>query len=151
MANFKLYLYAPLLALLLGCIEQEENQFFLDLSSDETKQFHYRDIHNVTLTLSDIEKSIDETGFSPIFKGAFSLENQQYGPFESAWVAFTINILLNHKEIASIQRAGVLQNHKMDVQFQLDLPKFGVAPEKVKIDITPIAWMPSYPLFISKK
>jgi len=151
MANFKVLFIILIASCVLGCIEQEENQFFIDLSSDETKQFHYRDIHDVTLTLSNLTKSIDESGFSPIFNGSFSLENEQHGPFESAWVAFTINVLVGEKPIASIQRAGVLQNHKMDTQFQVNLPKFGIKSRQIDIQVAPIAWMPSYPLYISEK
>lgn len=149
MANFK-FVFCVLLSLsLLGCTNQEENQFFLDLSSDGTQRFHYRGIHDVTLTLYDMEKYIDESGFSPLFKGSFSLENTNHGPFESAWVAFNIEILIGKKHIATIQRAGVLQNHKMHVQFKHDLPKFGLKPKQVTVLVNPIAWMPSYPLFIS--
>ncbi|GAA6135284.1 hypothetical protein NBRC116188_20740 [Oceaniserpentilla sp. 4NH20-0058] len=143
-------LFFVLIPFLFGCIEQEEDQFFTGSASDVEKRFHYRDIHNITLSLSQLNKVIDETGFAPIFKGQFSLENTQQGPFEKAWVAFTINILVANKIIASIQRAGVLQDHKMDVQFQHNLPKFGLSEEQVTIKVTPVAWMPSYPLSISR-
>ena len=150
MANFKTLISLLGCLFLIGCSDQEENQFFLDLSADGTQQFHYRNIHDMTLTLSKIQKSIDESGFSPVLKGKFSIENTQRGPFEQAWVAFTVNIIIGDQEIASLQRAGILQEHQMDVQFQHNLPKFGLHPEAIKIRVTPIAWMPSYPLFINE-
>lgn len=150
MANFKHACVIITSLLLIGCFNHEENQFFLDLDPDGSKRFHYRDIHTMSLTLSKLETSVNETGFNPILTGRFTLENTQKSPFHSAWVAFTINLLIADKTVATFQKAGVLKQHKINVEFQHNLPSFGIKPEQIKIDITPVAWMPSYPLSISQ-
>jgi hypothetical protein len=147
MANFKRLLLI-LTTALLGCSENDETEFFANIPEKERQQFAYQDIHQLSLTLSKLTKDIDETGFSPILKCAFHLEDNQHGPWPQAWVAFNISVLVSNVEITSIKRAGVLQGHSMDIQFQHELPKFGVKPENIKINIKPIAWMPSYPLII---
>lgn len=146
MANFKLILCLPLV-LILGCREQTPH-FFSDITLDEKNKFAYLEAHQLSLTLSKLTKEIDESGFNPILNTAFHLEDEQHGPWAQAWVAFNISILVAGKEIVAIKRAGVLQDHSMDINVQQTLPKFGIKPSDVQIQIQPIAWMPSYPLNI---
>jgi hypothetical protein len=146
MANFKLFLFLPVV-FILGCSEQVPH-FFSDMTLNDTKNFKYQDVHQLSLTLSNLTKKIDETGFSPVLKCAFHLENTKHGPWGQAWVAFNISVLVDNKEVIAINRADVLQNHIIDIEFQHELPKFGVKLKDIKIKIQPIAWMPSYPLNI---
>ena len=146
MANFKPFMLLPVLALL-GCDEQRPH-FFSDIALDEKNKFAYHEAHQLSLTLSELTKKIDESGFSPMLHTEFHLEDEQHGHWAQAWVAFNISIKVSEQEIVSIQRAGVLQNHSMDIKVQQELPKFGIKPEHIQIHIQPIAWMPSYPLNI---
>lgn len=146
MVNFKPLLLLPAL-LILGCYD-DASDFFSDISFDEKKNIEYQNIHQLSLSLSKLTKTIDESGFSPVLKCQFHLENTLHGPWPQAWVAFNIGIFVGDQKVTAIKRAGVLQDHYMDIQFQQELPRFGIDIDKVKINITPIAWMPSYPLNI---
>jgi hypothetical protein len=146
MANFKLVTYLSLF-FLFGCNEQSPH-FFSDIALDDKNKFAYHEAHQLSLTLSKLTKRIDESGFSPILHSQFHLEDEQHGPWAQAWVAFNISIKVSGKEVVAIKRAGVLQNHSMDIKVQQELPKFGIKPDQVQIQIQPIAWMPSYPLNI---
>lgn len=152
MANFKqnlpTYLLVSLLGALIGCSETNTETFFTHVPSTANEDFAYSDIHQLSLTRSDVTKEIDETGFSPILKCKFHLENNQHGPWPKAWVAFNISVLALGSEVSSIKRAGILQGHAMDIEFQINLPKFGIKPDDIVINIQPIAWMPSFPLNI---
>lgn len=147
MANFKQLILTPFVALL-GCNDHNDAYFFSSMPLQEKQPFVYQDIHKLALTLSNLTKEIDESGFSPVLKCKFHLENTLHGPWPQAWVAFDISVLVSNTEITSIKRAGVLQGYSMDIEFQQNLPKFGVKPADITINITPIAWMPSYPLII---
>lgn len=146
--NFPTYLLASLLGALSGCSETNTESFFAHVPNSANENFAYSDIHQLSLTLSDVTKDIDETGFSPILRCKLHLENAQHGPWPQAWVAFNISVLALDSEISSIKRAGILQDHAMDIQFQIDLPKFGIKPADITISIQPVAWMPSFPLNI---
>ena len=132
----------------MGCTENNTETFFADVPNVANENFAYSDIHQLSLTLSDVVKDIDESGFSPILKCKFHLENNQHGPWPQAWVAFNISVLVLDSEISSIKRAGILQGHAMDIEFQIDLPKFGIKSDDITISIQPVAWMPSFPLNI---
>ncbi len=41
-----------------------------------------------------------------------------------------------------------MQNHKLNVEFEQHLPKFGITQNDLNIRVSPIAWMPTYPLHI---
>ena len=152
MANFKQSLptcvFASFFGTLMGCTENDTETFFADVPNVANENFAYSDIHQLSLTLSDVAKDIDESGFSPILKCKFHLENNQHGPWPQAWVAFNISVLVLDSEVSSIKRAGILQGHAMDIEFQIDLPKFGIKSDDITISIQPVAWMPSFPLNI---
>jgi len=149
MDNFKRVLTAALIfASLTGCSDNNQTDAFFKISVTDQQTVHYRDVHHLTLTISDITKAIDESAFNPVFKCHFQLENINHGPWDQAWVAFNISLQIGSKIIASIKRAGVLQNHIMDIHIQHNLPNFGYDIDDVEVKVTPIAWMPSYPLII---
>ena len=152
MANFKrslpAFLLAPFIGMLTGCAETDTEIFFASVPTHDNENFAYTDIHQLSLTLSGVTKEIDETGFNPILKCKLHLENTRHGPWPQAWVAFNISVLAFNSEVSSLKRAGVLQGHAMDIEFQIDLPKFGIKSSDIAISIQPVAWMPSFPLNI---
>lgn len=148
MANSKIILVGVSYLLSTGCTDTSLPHFFSEISMDADNKIHYQDIHRLSLSLVTLKKNIDETGFNPILNCYLRLENAQKGPWNQAWVAFNINVFVNKHKVASIKRAGILQHHAMEVEIQQQLPKFGLKSKDIKIEITPIAWMPSYPLEI---
>lgn len=148
MANSKIILVALSYLFSTGCLDTSLPHFFSDISLDSDNKIQYQDVHRLSLSLVALKKNIDESGFNPILNCYLRLENARKGPWNQAWVAFNISVFVNKHKVASIKRAGILQNHAMEVDIQQQLPKFGLNAKEIKIEITPIAWMPSYPLEI---
>ncbi|NVK37674.1 MAG: hypothetical protein HWE18_07105 [Gammaproteobacteria bacterium] len=148
MANSKFILAGVSYLLTTGCSEPSLPHFFSDIGTDRDNKIQYQDIHRLSLSLVTLKKTIDETGFNPVLNCYLRLENENQGPWNQAWVAFNINVFVSKHKVASIKRAGILQNHAMEVDIQQDLPRFGLKSKDIKIEITPVAWMPSYPLQI---
>ena len=149
MANFKYGLFIGLSLVLTGCQDDSPSSFFNNLALNTEQKIEYQDIHRLSLVLSDLEKKIDESGFSPTLKCQFQLKDTLNGMWQQAWIAFRVSIVIAKKEIASIKRAGVMEGHTMEIQFQHELPKFGYKPSDIEIIVHPIAWMPSFPLTIT--
>lgn len=148
MRNFKRGLFGVSASLLLiGC--GESGYFYSDLElNDSTSQVHYHDVHQLKLEVLELTTAIDETGFSPKLKGTLRLENTKRGPWPQAWVALHIDILLNNEPLAELTKADVIENHHMDIFFEQELPRFGISKERIRVQVRPIAWMPTYPLVV---
>jgi len=129
-----------------ACSEQEQAGFFNSHNINQSNQIEFQDIHQLKLTISELHKEIDESGFSPKLKSRFLLSNLQENQWPQAWVVFKIKILLKDLEILSITQSQALQNHQLAVSFQQDLPNFGIDKDQLSIRVTPIAWMPTFPL-----
>ncbi len=96
--NFIIILFIALLA---GC-NNSDNHFYNDLKLDESNnQIQYDDIHQLTLEIADLRKTIDESGFSPVLTTSFSLTNNQNKLWPQAWVAFIINIYIKDNKLAT--------------------------------------------------
>ncbi len=149
MPNFKIIIYVFFTIALSACLDLSQEEFFSTASiNKKSSQMEYQDIHKLNLAISMLYKEVDESGFSPKLKSHFQLKNQNEGPWAQAWVAFSIDIYLNEERIASIAKANVLQNHRLKVEFEQHLPKFGISQHELQVRISPIAWMPTFPLQI---
>lgn len=118
------------------------------VNSDSNK-IVFSDIHQMNLTIDKMHKVIDESGFSPKLNTQFQLSNPQSSVWSQAWIALNIDILLDGKKLASMQKADVIQDHVLKIEFQQILPKFGIKTKQIEIQVTPIGWMPTYPLHIN--
>ena len=148
MLNYK-YIATPLAVLFLnGCDDNTEHFFNSMKLNSETNQVEYSKLHRMSLNISDMTKSIDESGFSPSLNATFSLTNTQIGAWPQAWVAFTINISIKDKLLGTMTKSDSLHEHSLKVSVNQLLPKFGIKKEDIHIDVSPISWMPTYPLTI---
>ncbi len=149
MPNFKVLINGLLSLLLAGCLDMSNEQFFSSTTlNEQSKEVEYQDIHQLNLAISELVKEVDESGFSPKLKSQFTLHNLSGGPWPQAWVAFNIEVSLRGKALASISKANVMQDHSLSVSFEQHLPKFGISQENLTIRVTPVAWMPTFPLHI---
>ncbi len=149
MLNFKGVIHGLLIWPLAGCLDMSTEQFFSSTTLNEhSKEVEYQAIHQLNLAISDLVKEVDEASFSPKLKSHFTLHNLNGGPWPQAWVAFNIRILLRGKELARLSKANVMQDHSLTVSFEQHLPKFGISPDELTIRVTPVAWMPTFPLHI---
>lgn len=148
MPNFKACSLAICSVLLLaGC--EKPGYFYNDLElNQETSQVHYHDVHQLKLEIMELTTVIDESGFSPKLKGTLRLENTKRGPWPQAWVALHIDIMLKNEPLAELTKADVIENHHMDIFFEQELPRFGISKERIRVQVRPIAWMPTYPLVV---
>ncbi len=149
MPNFK-YVSLILFTLSISACFNFSNEEFFNTShvNEDSRQIEYQDIHRLNLSITDLNNHIDESGFAPILKSQFILNNKSDGPWPQAWVAFNINIFIKKQKLASIAKADVMQEHSLHIKFEQSLPKFGIKPEDLTIKISPIAWMPTFPLNI---
>ncbi len=148
MSKFKLIFAVMLTLILTACLDSSQGQFFSTRLSDDTQKFEYQDIHQLKLAISELVKEVDESGFSPILKTHFTLKDLSNGPWPQAWVAFNIKIYVKDEELALISKANVMQDHRLTVSFEQHLPKFGIRQDDLKIQVMPVAWMPTFPLHI---
>ncbi len=149
MPNFNRIGFICIAFTLSGCLDLTQEQFFSTTAiNQESQTMEYQDIHKLNLAISMLHKEVDESGFSPKLKSNFELNNLNEGPWAQAWVAFNINIFINDEKIASLTKADVMQNHRLNVEFEQHLPKFGITQNELRIRVSPIAWMPTYPLQI---
>ena len=116
-----------------------------------SQKIEYQDIHQLNLSITNLDNQIDESGFSPVLKSRFRLNNKNGGPWPQAWVAFNINISIKGKKVVSIAKADVMQEHSLHIEFEQNLPKFGIKTDDLTIKITPVAWMPTFPLQIQSQ
>jgi len=148
MHNFKLII-ALFIVFSTGC-NDIDNHFYNDLELDKSNnQIKYDDIHQLNLEIADLRKTIDESGFSPILTTSFSLTNNQNKLWPQAWVAFIVNIYIKDNKLATMTESGSLHNHSLGVMINQALPKFGIKVTDIRIEVTPISWMPTYPLNIT--
>ncbi len=149
MPNFKVLLNGFFSLLLVGCLDLPKEEFFSSTTlNQKSHEVEYQAIHKLNLAISELVKEVDESGFSPKLKSQFKLNNLSGGPWPQAWVAFNIEVHLKGKQLASISKANVLQNHSLVISFEQHLPKFGIGQEDLDIRVTPVAWMPTFPLQI---
>ena len=149
MPNFKAFINGLLILPMAGCLDLSKEQFFSSTTlNKQSKEVEYQDIHQLNLAISELVKEVDESGFSPKLKSQFTLHNLNGGAWPQAWVAFNISVHLRDKELARISKANVMQDHSLMVSFEQHLPKFGISQEELTIRVTPVAWMPTFPLHI---
>ncbi len=149
MPNFKVLLNGCLSLLLVGCLDLPKEEFFSSTTvNQKSHEVEYQAIHKLNLAITELVKEVDETGFSPKLKSQFKLNNLNGGPWPQAWVAFNIEVHFKGKQLASISKANVLQNHSLVISFEQHLPKFGIGQEDIDIRVSPVAWMPTFPLQI---
>lgn len=149
MLNYKPLTYSCLFVSIAGCMQQDDHFFHsLNIPEKETV-INYKENHKLTLQVMNLSKKIDESGFSPTLLATFTLDNQNKSIWPQAWIAFMVNIRVNDKLLASMTESGSLHQNSLNVEINQTLPKFGVKNKDVSIDITPISWMPTYPLIIN--
>ncbi len=152
MRNFSLSRVAVVIAatlLLAGC-KDAPGYFYDQVKLDPTTaHVQYQAEHHLKLDIIELTTVVDESGFSPKLKGTLRLENAKKGPWPQAWVAMHIDILLNNEPLAELTKADVIENHHMDIYFEQELPRFGISSKHLRVQVRPIAWMPTYPLIIS--
>jgi len=147
-SNPTLSLLACLLVLQ-GC-KESPGYFYDQVQLDPaTQHVQYHQEHQLKLDIIELTTTVDESGFSPKLKGIVRLENAKKGPWPQAWVAMHIDILLNNEPLSELTRADVIENHHIEIAFEQELPRFGIATKQLKVQVRPIAWMPTYPLLIS--
>ncbi len=129
-----------------SCTDTQQTGFFNNTSVNQHNQVEFQPIHQLELTISDLHKEIDESGFSPILKSHFQLKNLQHSQWPQAWVVFSINVFIKDLEILSVTQSKALQNNLLQVSFEQPLPSFGINNDQLTIRVTPIAWMPTFPL-----
>jgi len=152
MRNFKYIFYITSLLFISACFEFSNEHFFNSTHiNPKSKQIEYNSIHHLNLSIVSIRNVIDDSGFTPILKSHFQLHNKNSTLWAQAWVAFNIHIFIKGKQLASITKADVMQNHKLKVEFEQLLPQFGITKDDLTIKVIPIAWMPTFPLSISQK
>ncbi len=150
MHSFNLCFYlAVVLSLMSGCSELSEQGFFSAANNKVNTGVMYQDIHQLKLVISDLHKEVDETGFSPVLKSSFQLNDLSESLWPQAWIVFSISIRIKDKELAKITRANAMLNHNLNVEFEQSLPRFGINHKDLAIVVTPITWMPAFPLQIS--
>jgi len=150
MHNFNQCFYsAILLSFICGCSELSEQGFFSAANSKVNKEVKYQNIHQLKLVISDLYKEVDETGFSPVLRSNFQLNELSESLWPQAWIVFSISIRIKDKELAKITRANAMLNHNLNVEFEQSLPSFGINHKDLDIVVTPITWMPSFPLQIN--
>lgn len=128
-----------------SCTEPQAG-FFDDTNVNQHNQVEFQSIHQLELTVSNLHKEVDESGFSPILKSHFQLNNLQHSQWPQAWVVFSINVFLKDVEILSVTQSKALQDNHLQVTFEQPLPSFGINNDELSIRVTPIAWMPTFPL-----
>ena len=148
MHNYKLPICVCIWMTLSGCSDNTDRFFHVIEPENQTSKIEYSDIHRMNLAISEMSKSIDESGFSPSLNATFSLTNSQTGPWPQAWVAFIVNISIKDKLLASMTKSGSLHEHSLKVSVNQLLPKFGIKKDDINIEVNPISWMPTYPLVI---
>lgn len=132
-----------------GCTESPEPGFFSAANNKVNSGVEYQDIHQLKLVISDLHKKIDETGFSPVLKSHFQLNDLSESLWPQAWIVFNISIRIKDEEVAKITRANAMLSHSLNVEFEQSLPRFGIKNKDLTIVVTPITWMPAFPLQIS--
>ncbi len=148
MSKYKLIIYGVLTLMLTACLDFPKEQFFSTRLSDKNPKMEYQDIHQLNLAINGLVKEVDESGFSPKLKTHFTLKDLSDGPWPQAWVAFNIDVYLKDKKLARISKANVMQDRTLTVSFEQHLPKFGLSQDEISIRVTPVAWMPTFPLHI---
>ncbi len=148
MSKFKLITFGVLTLMLTACLDLPKEQFFSTRLNENNQKVEYQDIHQLNLAINGLVKEVDESGFSPKLKTHFSLKDLSDGPWPQAWVAFNIDIFLEDKKLARISKANVMQDRTLTVSFEQHLPKFGISQDEISIRVTPVAWMPTFPLHI---
>ncbi len=148
MPKFKLIIYCVLTLMLTACLDFPKEQFFSTRISEKNQKVEYQDIHKLNLAINGLVKEVDESGFSPKLKTHFTLKDLSDGPWPQAWVAFNIDVYLKDKKLARISKANVMQDRTLTVTFEQHLPKFGITQDELSIRVTPVAWMPTFPLHI---
>ena len=138
-------------ALCASCLESQQAGFVNSTNLNQHNQVEFQPIHQLKLTVSDLHKEIDESGFSPILKSHFQLKNLQDGQWPQAWVVFSVNVFLKDLKILSSTQSQALQDNNLRVNFEHPLPSFGIKKDELTIRITPIAWMPTFPLHFSDR
>ena len=147
MRNFKGIALILSVFLLNGC--SDDGHFFdTALINNQSQQIEFQAVHQLSLTIQDMNKKIDESGFSPKFKSQFILSDTSKGPWPHALVAFNIELMLKDKRLAQITRAGAMDNHTLSVDIEQTLPSFGIKEKDITLNVKPIAWMPTFPLNI---
>lgn len=129
-----------------SCTDTQQTGFFNNTSVNQHNQVEFQSMHQLELTVSDLHKEIDESGFSPILKSHFQLKNLQHSQWPQAWVVFSINVFLKDLEILNVTQSKALQDNHLQVTFEQPLPSFGINNDELTIRVTPIAWMPTFPL-----
>lgn len=148
MRNYKIVFVLSFFCFLQGCSD-EANHFFHGMEmNDQANKIEYSHIHQMNLNMTNMSKSIDESGFSPSLQASFSLKNTQPSPWPQAWVAFLVNISIKDKPLASLTKSGSLHEHSLNVNVEQLLPKYGINKDDIHIEVKPISWMPTYPLNI---
>ncbi|EAT11771.1 hypothetical protein HF888_06030 [Bermanella marisrubri] len=157
MEIFKPVLVLALTVSLVGCWLIEENEseeatpppvpFFHNERSYDG-HFKLNKSHNLTLRKGPVKWDIDESGFSPLLEASFVLNSRKKGMWPKAWVAFNIHLFWKKEALAHIPRSGVMVDHELKISFRQSLPKFGIKPQDLHVEIEPIAWMPAFPLQI---
>ncbi len=137
--------------LCVSCLDTPQTGFVNSTNLNQQNQVEFQPIHQLKLTVSDLHKEIDESGFSPILKSHFQLKNLQDGQWPQAWVVFSINVFLKDLKVLSTTQSQALQNNSLRVDFEQTLPNFGIKKDELTIRVTPIAWMPTFPLHFSDK
>lgn len=136
-----------------GCMEEPQTDskphFFKSTSINQnSNQVEYLPIHQLKLEARNLKTKIDETGFAPKLIGYVELVNQSKGPWPQAWIAVNVELTIKDRKLATITKAGVLQDHQLSINIDQELPKFGLKTKDIRLSVTPIAWMPTYPLSI---
>ena len=140
---------AVMLALCSGCWESPPSQdaaphFFKSTAINQSNnQVEYLPIHQLKLEARAVKTKIDETGFAPKLIGYVELINQSKGPWPQAWIAVNVDLTLKDRKLATITKAGVLQDHQLSINIDQELPKFGIKTKDIRLSVTPIAWMPT--------
>lgn len=147
MHSFKILLIFSAI-LLIGCNDSGSNFFHEFKQSESDSKIGYDDIHQLNLQMSKPTKTIDESGFSPILTTSFSLTNHKNKIWPQAWIAFQINFYIEDQQLSNITESGSLHQHSLEITIDQALPKFGLNESDIHIIVTPISWMPTYPLNI---
>jgi hypothetical protein len=148
MPKFKPLICGLLTLPLTACLDSSEETFFSTKLSDKNSKIEFLDIHQLNLAIGQLVNEIDESGFSPILKSHFTLKDLSDGPWPQSWVAFNIGIYLEDEVLAHMSKANVMQDHTLTVTFEQPLPRFGIKQNELSIRVTPVAWMPTFPLNI---
>lgn len=149
MHNFSKRLVVFLSCASVGCMDHSQPLFFDNNHvNSESNQISFSDIHQLNLSIGEIENTIDETGFSPKLNTRFQLSSAPSSVWSQAWIALNIDVMLDGKKLASMHKADVIHEHVLMIEFQQILPRFGIQARQIDIQVTPIGWMPTYPLLI---